>query len=128
VKLDKIRTVECTDCTTFTRGSHSLFQPAVTLEKERWKRVFGLSHVREGTTQELDIVVVHCSTSICVFFFFGCFLWVFFSFWRLGQFNLAGKKKKPNINNNNNNTQWKRQSKKGCHATVMEENIPKRKF
>jgi len=80
VKLDKIRTVECTDCTTFTRGSHSLFQPAVTLEKERWKRVFGLSHVREGTTQELDIVVVHCSTSICVFFFWVFSLGFFFLF------------------------------------------------
>ncbi len=95
VKLDKILTVECTDCTTFTRGSHSLFQPAVTLEKERWKRVFGLSHVREGTTQELDIVVVHCSTSICVFFFLGVFFGFFFPFGDLGNSIWQGKKRNP---------------------------------
>jgi len=38
-----------------------------------------------------------------------------------------GRKKKKKPNNNNNNTQWK-DKVKGCHATVVEEKIPKRKF
>jgi hypothetical protein len=37
------------------------------------------------------------------------------------------KKQKRKPNNNNNNTQWK-DKVKGCHAIVVEENIPKRKF
>jgi hypothetical protein len=66
VKLDKILTVECTDCTSFTQAVTDCFDQLLLL-RSRDGKGFWVVTCKEGMIQELvDIVVVillvHCST------------------------------------------------------------------